>query len=54
MHDNLPMSFKFIVDKIAELLTGKSKGKGDSDPRLTWKYSQEKSKQKVIKILFEF
>lgn len=53
-HDNLRFAFKYIVDKIAEELTGKNKGKGDNDPRLSWKYSQEKSQAKGIKILFEF
>lgn len=53
-HDNLPMAFKFLIDKTAEILTGKGNGKGDNDPRLTWKYDQIKSKIKGVKILFEF
>ncbi len=54
VHDNLPMAFKGIVDFVAELLTGKGRGRGDSDPRLSWKYDQEKSKDYGIKIIFEF
>jgi hypothetical protein len=53
-HDNLPISNKYLADKIAEILTGKTKGKGDCDERLTWKYDQVKSKAKGVKILFEF
>ncbi len=53
-HDNLPASFKSLVDFTAELLTGKGRGRGDSDPRLSWKYSQEKSKDYGVKITFEF
>ena len=53
-HDNLPMSFKRIVDVLAEILTGKGRGKGDNDPRITWKYDQEKSFSYGVKIVFEF
>jgi len=53
-HDNLRSAFKYIVDKIAEILTGKKNGKGDSDQRITWRYDQVKSKTKGIKIVFEF
>jgi hypothetical protein len=53
-HDNLPACFKRLVDYIAELLTGKTKGRGDSDPRITWKYDQEKCKSYGISIVFEF
>ncbi len=53
-HDNLPISNKYLADKIAEILTGKTKGKGDCDERLTWRYDQVKSKSKGVKIVFEF
>lgn len=52
--ENLPMSFKQIVDCIAEILTGKSRGRGDNDPRITWKADQEKSPDYGVKITFEF
>lgn len=51
LHDNLPYSFKFISDSIADLLIpGKKSGFADSDLRLTWKYSQIKSKEYAIRI----
>ncbi len=58
--DNLPMSFKWIVDQISECIfpekrknyvkDGKVrqlKGRADSDPRITWKYAQEKGKMGI-------
>lgn len=51
VHDNLPVSFKTIVDKIAEELTGNyAPGHADSDKRLSWEYKQEKSKEYAIRI----
>lgn len=58
VEDNLPMSFKFIKDEIGACLFPekvvsyrtkggrivKNKGHADSDPRVKWKYSQEKGK----------
>lgn len=52
--ENLPMSFKRIVDFLASILTGKDRGRGDSDPRITWRAEQEKSSAYGIKITFEF
>lgn len=63
-HDALPMSFKWIVDEIgAQLFPEKivkyktkggryasNKGHADSDPRVTWKYAQEKGKIQGIRI----
>jgi hypothetical protein len=64
-HDALPGSFKWIVDEIGAQLfpekvvkyQGKTKGKlvknkghADSDPRVTWKYAQEKGKIQGIRI----
>lgn len=47
-HDNLPMSFKAVVDAIAKWLRI-----DDGDERLTWQYAQEHSKQHSIRVLFE-
>ena len=52
--DNLPSSFKACVDACAEVITGKGRGRGDDDPRLTWKAEQEVSSSYGIKIIFEF
>lgn len=54
-HDNLKISFKYIVDAIADhLLPSRRRGIADSDPRLEWRYSQEPGgvKEYAIKILF--
>lgn len=49
--DNLPMAFKFIKDQISdELIPGKAAGRADDDPRLSWSFDQQKSKDKSIKI----
>jgi hypothetical protein len=62
--DNLPMAFKWIKDAIGGcLFPGKvviykkkgygyvrNKGHADSDPRVTWKYAQEKGKIQSIRI----
>lgn len=53
-HDNLRMALKSSVDTIAKILVGGSRGKGDSDPRLTWRYDQEKSKDYGVEVTFEF
>jgi hypothetical protein len=52
--ENLPMSFKNIVDCIAEILTGKGRGRGDSDPRIIWRAEQEKSSDYGVRITFVF
>jgi len=63
--DNVPVSMKWIRDEIGAQLfpekvvkyQGKTKGKlvknkghADSDPRVTWKYAQEKGKIQGIRI----
>jgi hypothetical protein len=62
--DNLPIAFKWIKDEIGacffpeKLVTFhkkngkivKNKGHADSDPRVKWKYSQEKGKIAGIRI----
>lgn len=52
--ENLPCSFKACVDACAEILTGKGRGRGDDDPRITWRAEQEKSQHYGIKITFKF
>lgn len=65
--ENLPMAFKWIKDEIGACLfpekvviykkrSGKyaiNKGHADSDPRIKWKYAQEKGKQQGIRIEFQ-
>lgn len=54
-HDNLPMSFKYIVDCVCSILTGnKQAGKADSDERISISYDQIASKDYGIKIDFSF
>lgn len=49
-HDNLPISFKYVVDAIADLINpGKKAGRADDSEFIEWKYSQEKG-QKGIRI----
>lgn len=36
-HENLPMAFKHVVDAVAKHL-----GVDDADPRVTWRYEQER------------
>ncbi len=63
-HDALPMAFKWIVDEIGAQLFpekvvtykkkngryAKNKGHADSDPRVTWKYAQEKGRIQGVRI----
>ena len=55
--DNLPMSFKYVKDYIADLLRpGLAAGRADDDKNLTWSYSQEtgKPREYAVKIqIFE-
>jgi hypothetical protein len=65
--ENLPMAFKWIKDEVGACLfpekvvvykkkSGKyalNKGHADSDPRITWKYGQEKGKIQGIRIEIE-
>lgn len=39
-HDNLPSAFKHVVDELASWL-----GIDDADPRVQWRYEQEKCKK---------
>ena len=50
-HDNLPMSFKYIVDAVCSILTGNFiSGKADSDERISIAYDQVETKEYSIKI----
>lgn len=65
--DNLRIAFKWIRDEISECLIPEKcasyvdnngnirrlKGRADDDARINWKYAQEKSKIKGVKIEFE-
>ncbi len=65
--DNLPVSMKWIRDEIGACLFPEkvvyvirksgahatNKGHADSDPRVKWKYSQEKGRRQAIRIEFE-
>lgn len=67
VEDNLPMAFKWIKDeigaclfpeKVVYIITKKgarstNKGHADSDPRVKWKYSQEKGRKQAIRIEFD-
>jgi hypothetical protein len=49
--DNLPMSFKYIVDAICAIITGEYRaGKADSDKRISISCDQVKSKEYGIRI----
>ncbi len=45
-HDNLRLGFKVTVDMLTELIGAKS----DADPRLTWRYAQERGKPKEYSV----
>lgn len=59
--DNVIPAFKYVRDAISEYILGEvdnkkyRPGRADSDPRIKWKYSQEKTTQEenYIKILVE-
>jgi len=49
--DNLPMTFKWIRDAIADQIhPGLAPGRADDDKNINWQYDQEKGKPKSIKI----
>lgn len=47
-HDNLPSCFKHIVDELADWLRV-----DDADPRVTWRYAQQKCKRGQFGVLVE-
>lgn len=54
-HDNLPISFKHILDQVCIGITGdKRPGRADGHSGLTFKYQQEKSKEYFIKVTIDF
>jgi hypothetical protein len=53
-HDNLPISFKYIVDELCAFITGKDRGRGDDDERISIYYDQVKSKYYGVKIEIKF
>lgn len=54
-HDNLPISFKHILDHICAHITGdKRPGRADGYAGFTFVYDQEKSKEYFIKITIDF
>lgn len=54
-HDNLPMSFKYIVDTCCAILTGNfASGQADSDERISIAYDQIDSKEYGIRIAVSF
>lgn len=53
--ENLPMSFKWITDAIADcLIPGLAPGRADSDPRLNFQFDQEKGNPKEYAIKVQF
>lgn len=53
--DNLPMSFKYIVDTVCAIITGEEKpGKADSDKRISISCGQEKSAAYGIRVEIMF
>ena len=54
-HDNLPISFKWILDQVCDMLIpGKKPGEADNDERIEIKYDQEKSKEYKVQIKIEW
>lgn len=49
-HDNLPMSFKYLADRLASMILNEDgqPGQGDNDPRITWQYDQISAKYYAI------
>lgn len=47
-HDNLPSAFKHVVDGVASWL-----GIDDADPRVTWRYAQQKCARGKFGVIVE-
>jgi hypothetical protein len=55
MHDNLPMSLKYIVDACCSIVTGNSaSGQADSDDRISIEYDQNTCPEYGVGIEFTF
>lgn len=53
-HDNLPNSFKWIVDQLASyIIPGKAAGRADESNQIKWEYDQIKIKDKDFWIMIE-
>lgn len=53
-HDNLPNSFKFLVDALADyVIPGKAAGRADGTDQIKWEYQQIKIKDKDFWIKIE-
>lgn len=53
-HENLPMSFKWIIDAIADhYIPGLQAGRADSDPRLSFEFFQTKGDVEEYAIIIE-
>lgn len=53
--DNLPISFKYILDRICAEITGDFRpGRADNTDQIDVKYEQVKSKQYYVMIVLEF
>lgn len=54
-HDNLPMSMKWILDAVCEIITGDNRpGKADEDERIEVRYNQIASKEYCVRVLITF
>lgn len=54
--DNLPMSFKWIKDSIADcIIPGKAPGRADDCKQITWKFDQKRGKvrENYIEVIIE-
>jgi len=53
-HDNLPTSFKWIVDSLADcIIPGLKAGRADDCKQINWIYNQEKGKPKEYAVRIE-
>lgn len=53
-HDNLPMSFKYIVDACCAIITGEKRaGKADDNEQISISYDQVQSKEYYVKIYLQ-
>jgi hypothetical protein len=53
-HDNLPASFKFVIDAISDyLIPGLRPGFADGSEQIKWEFDQEKGEPKTNKIRIE-
>ena len=53
--DNLLYALKYIRDAVAEhFVPGLPPGRADNDPRITWKYAQDKQKDAGVRLDFDY